>query len=109
MYFAYEYKINEGDTFPAWAPMFHMASTDLAIGSLIIGSSVAFVDGFQPKTIKKLLIQKYKLSWLVLMPGMLEGLLNFLMEKKLKLKELKLWELWLILFLKNKLQKLLRY
>lgn len=88
MYFAYEYKINEGDTFPAWAPMFHMASTDLAIGSLIIGSSVAFVDGFQPKQLK-ILIQKYKLSWLVLMPGMLEGFIKYVNGKKIKIKGIK--------------------
>ena len=88
MYFSYEYKINEGDTFPAWAPMFHMASTDLAIGSLIIGSSVAFVDGFQPKQLK-LLLQKYKLSWLVLMPGMLEEFIKFLNGKKIIIKGIK--------------------
>ena len=88
MYSAYEYKINKEDTFPAWAPMFHMASTDLAIGSLIIGSSVAFVDGFQPKVLKNL-IQKYKLSWLVLMPGMLEGFIKFLNGKKFNIKGIK--------------------
>ena len=88
MYWAYEYKVNEEDTFPAWAPMFHMASTDLAIGSLIIGASVAFVDGFEPKVLKRL-IQKYKLSWLVLMPGMLEGFIKSLERKKIKIKGIK--------------------
>ena len=88
MYWTYEYKVNQEDTFPAWAPMFHMASTDLAIGSLIIGASVAFIDGFQPKVLKSF-IQKYKLSWLVLMPGMLEGFIKFLNGKKIKIKGIK--------------------
>ena len=44
---AYEYNIDKDDVFPAWAPMFHMASNDLAIGSVIIGGSIAFVDGFK--------------------------------------------------------------
>ena len=51
--------------------MFHMASTDLAIGSLIIGGSVAFIDGFKSLKIIQL-IKEFKISWLVLMPGMLE-------------------------------------
>ena len=74
---------------------FHMASTDLAIGSLIIGASVAFVDGFEPKVLKRL-IQKYKLSWKDLSCKVRALHLNKLKEKKLKLRELKLWEQWQI-------------
>ena len=88
MYFAYEYNVDKNDVFPAWAPMFHMASTDLAIGSLIIGASVAFVDGFKSKEIMKL-IKNYKLSWLVLMPGMIEELLKQIKKQKLNVKGIK--------------------
>jgi len=88
MYSAYEYKITKNDTFPAWAPMFHMASTDLAIGSLIIGGSVAFVDGFNVKIIKNLII-KYKLSWLVLMPGMLAEFIKYLRGKNINIRGIK--------------------
>ncbi len=88
MYCAYEYNIDKDDVFPAWAPMFHMASTDLAIGSVIIGGSIAFVDGFKSEQIIKL-IKTYKLSWLVLMPGMIEELLGKLKKKKLSIKGIK--------------------
>ena len=88
LYFAFEYNIDKYDTFPAWAPMFHMASTDLAIGSLLIGGSVAFIDGFNPRKITSL-IKKYKLSWLVLMPGMLEEYIKFIEDKNMDIKGIK--------------------
>ncbi len=88
LYFTFEYNIDKYDTFPAWAPMFHMASTDLAIGSLLIGGSVAFIDGFNSKKITSL-IKKYKLSWLVLMPGMLEEYIKFIEGKNIKIKGIK--------------------
>ena len=88
LYFIFEYNIDKNDTFPAWAPMFHMASTDLAIGSLLIGGSVAFIDGFNPKLLKDL-IDKYKLSWLVLMPGMLEEFIRYLEDKNINVKGIK--------------------
>ena len=89
MYCVIEYGINSEDTFPAWAPMFHMASTDLAIGSLIIGGSVAFVDGFKPKSIIDL-IKKYKTSWLVLMPGMIDNFIKDLLKKPVEPVEIKI-------------------
>ena len=88
LYFSFEYNIDKYDTFPAWAPMFHMASTDLAIGSLLIGGSVAFIDGFNPRKITDL-IKKYKLSWLVLMPGMLEEYIKFIEGKNIRVKGIK--------------------
>ena len=88
LYFAFEYNIDKYDTFPAWAPMFHMASTDLAIGSLLIGGSVAFIDGFNSSKITSL-IKTYKLSWLVLMPGMLEEYIEFIEAKNIKVKGIK--------------------
>jgi len=88
LYFVHEYNINNEDIFPAWAPMFHMASTDLAIGSLLIGGSVAFIDGFKPKKIKNI-IKSYKISWLVLMPGMIEGLLKELKSDKIEVNSIK--------------------
>ena len=65
-----------------------MASTDLAIGSLLIGGSVAFIDGFNPRKITNL-IKKYKLSWLVLMPGMLEEYIKFIEDKNMNIKGIK--------------------
>jgi len=89
MYNVIEYGIDKEDTFPAWAPMFHMASTDLAIGSLLIGGSVSFIDGFKKNIIINLL-KKYKISWLVLMPGMLEDFIKYLKTNTIKPKGIKI-------------------
>ena len=88
IYFSYEYSIGKDDFFPAWAPMFHMASTDLAIGSLLIGAGVIFVDGFKSRNIIKL-VKRYKFSWLVLMPGMIQDLLIELKKEKINIKGIK--------------------
>jgi len=89
MYCCMEYGINSEDIFPAWPPMFHMASTDLAIGSLIIGGSVAFIDGFKSLKIIQL-IKEFKISWLVLMPGMLEKFIKDLLNNPIKPKNIKI-------------------
>jgi len=105
LYFAFEYNIDKNDLFPAWAPMFHMASTDLAIGSLLIGGSVAFIDGFSSRVIYSL-IKSYKLSWLVLMPGMLEEFISFVDGKKIKIKGIKAMGAMADLIPKNQITKI---
>jgi len=105
LYFAFEYNIDKYDTFPAWAPMFHMASTDLAIGSLLIGGSVAFIDGFNSRKITSL-IKKYKLSWLVLMPGMLEEYIRFIEGKNIQVKGIKAMGAMADLIPKNQITKI---
>ena len=105
LYFVFEYNVDKKDTFPAWAPMFHMASTDLSIGSLLIGGSVAIVEGFDPKLLMNL-IKKYKLSWLVLMPGMLEEFINFIDGKKIQVKGIKARGAMADLIPKNQIKKI---
>lgn len=38
----------ESDGFVAWAPMFHMGSTDQVLGALMSGATAHIVDGFDP-------------------------------------------------------------
>jgi len=71
--FAVDYGVGIGDCFPAWAPMFHMASTDLAIGSLLIGGRVVMIDGFEPERILDV-AEAHPIGWLVLVPGVIERL-----------------------------------
>ena len=71
--FAVDLGVSRADTFAAWAPMFHMASTDLSIGSLLIGGSVAQIDGFDLDRLLPL-VESRRLGWLVLMPGVYERL-----------------------------------
>jgi acyl-CoA synthetase (AMP-forming)/AMP-acid ligase II len=58
------------DHFIAWAPMFHMASTDQALAQLMRGGTVHMVDGYQPHQLIDV-IEQVPMQWLLLMPGMI--------------------------------------
>ncbi|HEX9646298.1 MAG TPA: AMP-binding protein [Alphaproteobacteria bacterium] len=73
--FCADYGIGRDELFPAWAPMFHMASTDLAIGTLLIGGRVALIDGFDLDHIAEVLAG-HPVGWLILMPGVIDRLLE---------------------------------
>ena len=47
--FGAELSVPPGDTFIAWPPMYHMASTDQALSTPIRGGKVVAIDGFQPQ------------------------------------------------------------
>ena len=68
-------RATEGDGFVAWAPMFHMASTDQMLGALMSGAPVIVVDGMKPRAIVDAL-ERYRLGWLVLMPGAIQPVIE---------------------------------
>ena len=80
-------KIDEEDSFVAWAPMFHMASTDQVLGALISGSTVIVIDGFKPDKILDA-ASRYKLGWLVMLPGSIKPIIEYLKTNKPKLKSI---------------------
>ena len=61
----------EEDGFLAWAPMFHMGSTDQMLGALMSGATVYVVDGFNAEAIVDIM-ERARLGWLLLMPGSIE-------------------------------------
>ena len=68
-------RADERDASLAWAPMFHMGSTDQMLGALMSGAPVIVCDGPDAKRI----VQKsgeYKLAWYLLMPGMMEPVIE---------------------------------
>ena len=71
--FCIDYGMTRDDTFVAWAPMFHMASTDLSIGMPLIGGRVIIVDGFDTVRLGEVIATE-RLGWLVLMPGVVDRL-----------------------------------
>lgn len=71
MAFAAELGLDPEDGFVAWAPMFHMVSTDHALATLLRGGAVTVVDGYQPGPILDALAAR-PIGWLVLIPGMIE-------------------------------------
>lgn len=72
--FCADYGMTRDDVFPAWAPMFHMASTDLAIGMPLIGGRVNLVDGFDLDRLWPILTEQ-RVGWFILMPGVLDRLI----------------------------------
>ena len=70
-----DWRLDKADAFPAWAPLFHMASADLALATLCHGGAVVVIDGFDAAALTDA-IGKFRLSWLILMPGMIARLLD---------------------------------
>lgn len=67
--FAAEMEVPVGDNFVAWAPMYHMASTDQQLATLLRGGTVHVVDGYQPERLLEL-VERVTTRWFLLMPGM---------------------------------------
>ncbi len=59
------------DGFVAWAPLFHMVSTDNVLATLTRGGKVTVMDGFNAGRLVETIAQE-EIGWLTLMPGMIE-------------------------------------
>ncbi len=70
--FSSELNISHRDSFVAWAPMFHMASTDHGLATLLRGGTVVMIDGFQVEPLLAA-VERHQIGWLVLIPGMVEA------------------------------------
>lgn len=83
--FTSELGIATSESFVAWAPLFHMASTDHGLATLLRGGAVVIIDGFQ---IEPLLaaISEHRIGWLVLIPGMVEALVEGLRAQRTSVK-----------------------
>ncbi|HEX6956424.1 MAG TPA: AMP-binding protein [Ferrovibrio sp.] len=85
MVFASELAIEPTDAFVAWAPLYHMASTDHALATLMRGGTVVVVDGYRPEALRAA-IAAHRIGWLVLIPGMVEPFIAALKADPVKLK-----------------------
>lgn len=69
--------VTERDGFVAWAPLFHMGSTDQTLAALMSGAPVIVVDGLDASRIVKAMVD-HPLGWLLLMPGSIEPVVEIL-------------------------------
>ena len=83
--FASELHLAYDDHFVAWAPFFHMASTDHALATILRGGAVIVVDGYQPAPLIDA-AERYKVGWFVVIPGMIEDFINHLNAKPFRPK-----------------------
>lgn len=77
--FAADFGIGPHQGFIAWSPFFHMAATDHALATLLIGGRVIIQDGFSASAICQALGQG-PISWLMAMPGVIEPLIEALRD-----------------------------
>lgn len=70
-----DWSIRRSDGFVAWSPLFHMASADPTLATLTQGGTVSIVLGFNPSGIIESMA-KHDVGWLVLMPGMIDRLIE---------------------------------
>lgn len=83
-----EFGFDSEDTFYAYSPMFHIASADLALATLMIGGTVIVSDGLKPQLLRQLL-QDEKLSNLIFFPGMVSQVLEELSRMTKPVRSLK--------------------
>jgi acyl-CoA synthetase (AMP-forming)/AMP-acid ligase II len=88
MVYVTDYGVDGGDTFLAWSPLFHMASVELGLGTLMLGGKVVILDGPDLPTICDYL-ESDSLSNLIFFPGMVEKTLAYLRERRPRVKRLK--------------------
>ncbi|MEP1209006.1 MAG: AMP-binding protein [Rhizobiaceae bacterium] len=67
--FVSDLNLPTGSNFVAWAPLYHMASTDHGLATLLRGGTVFVVDGYQPDVLMDI-VEQHRVGWFVLMPGM---------------------------------------
>ena len=76
------------DVFVAWAPLFHMVSTDTVFKTLMIGGTVMVTDGFDAQELAQI-IETEKLGRLTLMPGMITPIIDAVRNNGSKVKGIK--------------------
>ncbi len=88
MTYVADYSVDSSDTFLAWSPLFHMASVELGLGTLLLGGKVVVLDGADLPTICDYL-ERESLSNLIFFPGMIEKTLEYLRARQPRVKQLK--------------------
>ena len=83
-----DYELERGDNYPAWGPMFHPAGiTWLGLTAAHCGTYYP-IDGFDPERIVDVVLESSRpISWLFLVPGVLERLADHVDERGLESSE----------------------
>ena len=77
MVYAADYGIGRAHSHIAWSPLFHMAATDHALATLLLGGRLHIADGLDLERIAQLLCTE-PVGWLLAMPGVIEPLIDTL-------------------------------
>jgi len=78
-----DHNLPQDDHFMAWAPMFHMVSTDQSIGMFLRGNTVHVVNGLDIDEMARL-IETYPMGLLPILPGMVGAFVSELERRSVK-------------------------
>ncbi len=85
MCYSAELLVPVGDHFIAWAPLYHMASTDQSLATLLRGGTVHIIDGYLPEQLMAV-IEQHTMRFLILMPGMVGSFAQAVADSGIKVK-----------------------
>lgn len=88
MVFALDYGIRGSDCFIAWSPLFHMAATDHALATLMLGGKVIVGDGLDLPRLCGWL-ETEEIGWLLAMPGMIATLIEALEARRPRVRSVR--------------------
>jgi fatty-acyl-CoA synthase len=80
-----DWRLDPNDGFVAWSPQFHLSGADLSLSTLLQGGKVTVLDGFNPEKLVDALVEE-QVSWLVMVPGMIERTIAELHKRNVKPK-----------------------
>ena len=84
-----ETHITRDDCFVAWSPLFHMAGSDYAIGTMLLGGKVVLVDGVDlPRLLD--VIQREQIGYLPVVSGMIDRLAEALKAENIRPRGIRL-------------------
>ena len=79
--YASDYGIGRVHSYVAWSPLFHMAATDHALATLMLGGRVHLHDGLQLERLMTVL-RTEPVGWVLAMPGMIDPLIDALAQDR---------------------------
>jgi fatty-acyl-CoA synthase len=80
-----ELQLTASDSYVAWAPLFHMSSTDYMLLTHGRGGKVLLLAKFDAPAVAKFLTRE-KVGWLLLMPGILDSMTDAINAQNLPIK-----------------------
>lgn len=78
-----DFPVTSEDAFVAWAPLFHMVSTDTVLMTLMIGGKVIVTDGYDANELAHI-VGSERLGRFNLMPGVISSFIEAIKVNKIK-------------------------
>ncbi len=71
------------DSYPVWSPLYHMGGAEYSLSTLMSGGKVMVIDGFDARRLADIIAAE-QLGWLIVMPGMINVLIEELKRRDVR-------------------------